>query len=109
MTDDALKARLLQLQQARTLVDSDPSYFPQIVVGVLPVFHDASVELRRWVADFVQLAFTSAKLGVQEKQSLAITCLDQLISALTSETDISATKSFIQISSLIYPLLFRHV
>lgn len=109
MVDSALEARLLQLQQARALVDSDPSYFPQIVVGVLPVFHDASTELRRWVADFVQLAFTSVKLGTQEKQELAITCLDQLVNALSTEKDISTSKSFIQTSSLMYPLLFRHV
>lgn len=109
MVEDALASRLAQLNQARTLVDHDASYFPQIVIGVLPVFTDSAVELRRWVADFVLVAFSSTKLSLEDKQDLALKCLDKLTSSIISETDPTTSKSFIQISAAVYPLLFRHV
>lgn len=109
MVEEALTSRINQLNQARSLVESDPSYFPQIVVGVLPVFNDAAVELRYWVAEFVASAFTSNYLSASEKENLASKCLDRLTAALAAETNIQVMKSFIQLSSALYPILFRHV
>lgn len=109
MTDVALSARLAQLEQARSLVEADATYFPQIVVGVLPVFDDPFVELRRWVSDFVLVALSSRKLTTEDKQDLALKCLEKLSMSTISEDDTTTAKNFIQISTIIYPLVFRHV
>ncbi|CCG81695.1 Putative uncharacterized protein [Taphrina deformans PYCC 5710] len=109
MADQALAARSAQLEQAKALVEADASYFPQIVVGVLPVFDDPFVELRRWVADFVLLAMSSRKLGTEDKQELALKCLEKLSDSTANEQDITTAKSFIQITTIIYPIVFRHV
>lgn len=109
MVDNALAARLAQLNQAKSLVEADASYFPQIVVGVLPVFSDPAVELRRWASDFVLLAFSSRKLPLEDKEDLALKCLEKLAKSIPTEKDVTTAKGFIQISTIIYPLVFRHM
>lgn len=109
MVDSALASRLAQLNQAKLLVESDASYFPQIVVGVLPVFTDASVDLRRWVADFALTAFSSPKLPLVDKHDLSLKVIEPLSSAIVTEKDIATCKSYAQIAAIIYPMLFRHV
>lgn len=107
--DASLSSRLGQLNQAKALVETDPTYFPQIVVGVLPVFVDPEVELRRWVAEFVMLAFSSTNLDHRQKQDLAIKSIERLSHATIVETDIVALKCFIQTSTTVYPLLFQYM
>lgn len=109
MVDSALASRLAQLDQAKLLVESDASYFPQIVIGVLPVFTDDSIELRRWVASFVLTAFSSPKLSAQDKHDLALKVIEKMSAAVVAEQDISICKCYAQISSIIYPMLFQHV
>lgn len=109
MVDHEMSSRLLQLNQARALVETDPSYYQQIVVGVLPVFDDVAADLRRWVADFVLSALSNSKLTALEREDLALKCLTRLSEALAKEKDDQVSKCFIQLSSAMYPLLFRHV
>lgn len=109
MTEDSVTIRLTQLAQAKSLVDGDPSYFPQIVIGVLPVFVDQEVRLRRWVADFVLLAFSSPLLPQTEKCDLGLKIVEQLSSSIVTEEDLVVRKCFVQVCTILYPLLFQHM
>jgi symplekin len=105
----AVESRLKQLQQAKDLVDNDASFFGQIVTGLLPLTNDPEVIVRRWVADFLLQAFSSIKLDMPAKLDLALKCLETLCTLMVQQQDVPTTKSVMQASTLVYPLLFRHL
>ncbi|KAI7714662.1 hypothetical protein KC353_g6689 [Hortaea werneckii] len=67
----ATSSVLFQLDQARNIVLTTPSVYPQVVPGVIGVVGgNATLELRRWGADFLAETFASPVLPAEEKQKL---------------------------------------
>ncbi|KAJ6257719.1 hypothetical protein Dda_7507 [Drechslerella dactyloides] len=108
--DVAVKDKIAQLNQARSLVLQDSKFYPDILKGILPVIVAPSsvIELRRWGADFLAETFSSPLLTAQKKQELALTCLGPLMTLL-GELETGILKNVIQCSSSIYPLIFRYI
>ncbi|KAF3938496.1 Symplekin [Dactylella cylindrospora] len=108
--DVTVKDKIWQLNQARALVLQDPTYYPDILNGILPIIVAPSsvIELRRWGSDFLAETFSSPLLAVQKKQELALTCLTPLMTLL-GEMETGILKNVIQCSSSIYPLIFRYI
>ncbi|KAF3909175.1 Symplekin [Orbilia brochopaga] len=108
--DVAVKDKIAQLNQARSLVLQDSKFYPDILKGILPVIVAPSsvIELRRWGAEFLAETFSSPLITGQKKQELALTCLGPLMTLL-SELETGILKNVIQCSSSIYPLIFRYI
>ncbi|EWC45969.1 hypothetical protein DRE_04762 [Drechslerella stenobrocha 248] len=108
--DVAVKDKIAQLNQARSLVLQDSQFYPDILKGILPVIVAPSsvIELRRWGSEFLAETFSSPLLAAQKKQELALTCLGPLITLL-GELETGILKNVIQCSSSIYPLIFRYI
>lgn len=109
MGEDSRISRMTQMNQARDLAKSDPSYIPQIVSGVLPFFNDSEQEVRFWVSDFLADVFCGSQLSASDKENLALQCFAKLVDVITIEKSVRITKSFIQLFTVLYPILFRHV
>lgn len=100
--------QLRQLGDARALVLGDPVYWPQVLHGILPIVSGPIVELRRWGADFLAETFSTPVVDINEKQSLAVTCLDTMV-RLMDEKEAGILKSVVQCSASVYPLVFRYM
>lgn len=107
-----------QLSAARDIVLRDPTIYPQVVPGVLPVIGATTpVEQRRWGADFLAETFASPVVNAEEKQKMCVntTLLDTLKGYLNRKVDMgeeedpSVVKSAVQCAASVYPLVFRHV
>ncbi|TGZ80924.1 hypothetical protein EX30DRAFT_341248 [Ascodesmis nigricans] len=104
----SVEAQLQQLGQARELVMSDPTYWPQVLQGTLPIITSPVIEFRRWGADFLAETFSSPVVTTDAKQSLALQCLDTLL-RLVEEPDAGILKSVVQCCASVYPMIFRYV
>ncbi|KAI7540669.1 hypothetical protein KC331_g9036 [Hortaea werneckii] len=111
----AASSVLFQLDQARNIVLTSPSVYPQVVPGVIGVVGgNATLELRRWGADFLAETFASPVLPAEEKQKLSLAALDTLRAYLNrkeergEEEDGQVIKSTVQCAASVYPLVFRH-
>ncbi|KAI7511607.1 hypothetical protein KC347_g3209 [Hortaea werneckii] len=111
----ATSSVLFQLDQARNIVLTTPSVYPQVVPGVLGVIGGAAaLELRRWGADFLAETFASPVLPAEEKQKLGLPALDTLRAYLNrkeergEDEDGQVIKSAVQCAASLYPLVFRH-
>ncbi|KAI7156738.1 hypothetical protein KC349_g6115 [Hortaea werneckii] len=111
----ATSSVLFQLDQARNIVLTTPSVYPQVVPGVIGVVGgNATLELRRWGADFLAETFASPVLPAEEKQKLSLSALDTLRAYLNrkeergEEEDGQVIKSTVQCAASVYPLVFRH-
>ena len=103
---------LSQLESARALALSDAAYYNQIVPGVLPIIGagaNATLELRRWGADFLAETFASPTLGSEDKQRLSLQVLETLSENLETVDDTGVVKSVVQAAASIYPFVFRHM
>jgi symplekin len=101
------------LVQARAAALENVSLYPQVMQPILGLVSDSdnpSLELKRWVADFIAEALSSPVLASEEKQNMALTMLSTLLSFLESpENDAQLLKSTIQAAASAYPLVFRHM
>lgn len=104
-----LPEQLRQLNDARKLVLSDVSYYPNVVRGVLPIIGpNAAVELRRWGAEFLAEAFATPALANSEKETMQPYVLTTLESLIQNEReDPQVLRSVIQTAASIYPLSMR--
>lgn len=102
---------ITQLNAARSLALNDPSYYPQIVSGVLPIIgQNATVELQQWGADFIAETVSSPVISQENKLKLGLTILDILKGYLEGPVeDTNILKSAVQSSASIYPYIFRHM
>nr|OQO31205.1 hypothetical protein B0A51_01584 [Rachicladosporium sp. CCFEE 5018] len=107
-----------QLSSARDICLRDPSIYPQVIPGVLPVVGRATpVEQRRWGADFLAEAFASPVFSAEQKEkvigssSVMSTLKSYLCRKLElgQEEDPAVVKSAVQCAASVYPLVFRHV
>ena len=103
--------QLAQLNAARQLVLADAVLYPQIIQGVLPIVGvNASIEIRRWGADFLAETFASLAVTSQQKQSLSIVVLQTLRELLELPgQDIEVLKNVVQAAAGVYGHVFRHV
>ncbi|TKA51253.1 hypothetical protein B0A49_11621 [Cryomyces minteri] len=101
---------ITQLNAARNLALGDAAYYPQIVPGVVPIIGaNASLDLRRWGADFLAETFASPTLAGEEKQKLSLVVLQTLKDFLENPSeDTGVVKSVVQAAASIYPLVVRH-
>lgn len=80
--------QIRQLTDARKLVLSDVSYYPQVVQGILPlVARGSPLPLRRWGSDFLAEAFATPALASSQKETLSLLVLETLKGVLEREGD----------------------
>jgi symplekin len=105
----SIDEQIKQLDDARRLVLSDPSYYPRIIQGILPIINpEAIVELKRWVAQFLAEGFSSPQLPAQQKEALALIVLDTLKALLENvQEDVVVLQSIVQTAASIYPLVLK--
>jgi symplekin len=105
----SIDEQIKQLDDARRLVLSDPSYYPRIIQGILPIINpEAIVELKRWVAQFLAEGFASPQLPAQQKEALALIVLDTLKDLLENvQEDVVVLQSVVQTAASIYPLVLK--
>ncbi|KAK9461347.1 uncharacterized protein V1516DRAFT_675702 [Lipomyces oligophaga] len=108
MTDLSPDQQIEQLNQAKQLVVNDASLYPQIIKGILPIAVKPDRRLRRWCAEFLESGFESQQLKLNEREALAVVCLDT-IKLLLEDNDPILRRHIIHCSSLIYPLVFKHM
>jgi symplekin len=101
------------LIQARNAALENPSLYPQVlppILGLVTDDHNPSIELRRWVADFLAEILASPVLQTEEKQTMALLILPVLKMFLeTAGEDVVLMKSVIQAAASLYPLVFRYM
>jgi symplekin len=101
------------LLQARAAALENVALYPQVMPPILGLVSDSdnpSLDLKRWVADFIAEALATPVLASEEKQKMALVVLPILMSFLESpEKDAQLLKSTIQASASAYPLVFRHM
>lgn len=107
--DSSVEIQIKQLGDARKLVLSDASHYPQIIQGILPIAAPgARVELRRWVADFLAETFASPSIPSQQKESLSLLMLETLKVMIESpQEDPAVVRSVVQTAASVYPLVVR--
>ena len=107
----SIAEQLSQLSAARQLVLADAALYPQIISGVLPIIGiNASLELRRWGAEFLAETFASLAVTPQQKQQLSIVVLQTLRELLqVQDQDAGVVKNIVQAAAGVYGHVFRHV
>ena len=108
----SLPDQLSQLNAARQIVLSDPSLYPQIVSGILPIIGaNARYELRRWGAEFLAETFGSPAISAKMKEQMAITALQSLneLLEIPGGEDTDVLKGVIQASASVYGLIFKYM
>lgn len=100
---------LAQVNTARDLALSNPTYYPAILPGVLPIISgNAALDVQRWGADFLAETFAAPTWSPDEKAKNAPVVLPVLKEFVESQ-DTAVLKSSIQAASCIYPLVYRHM
>jgi len=102
---------LQSLVQARTAALENAAFYPQVLPPMLGLVAESpTLELKRWVSDFIAEALASQVLPAEDKQNIALSVLSVLKSFLESpEKDAQVLKSSIQASASAYPLVFRYM
>ena len=105
-------ASMQPLVQARSAALENVALYPQVLPPILGLVTDnpATLELQRWVADFLAEALASPTLPSGERQTMALKVLPVLKTFITSDSqDTELLKSSIQAAASLYPLIFRHM
>jgi symplekin len=97
----SIEEQIAQLNQAKALAVQDASFYPQIVLGLLPLVKSPDVTLKRWCSSFFIDAFTSFSLEKDKKKLLAIECVDEVLTLL-NDTDYVIQKNAITIAANVY-------
>ncbi|KAE9373236.1 hypothetical protein N431DRAFT_482325 [Stipitochalara longipes BDJ] len=107
----SVEEQIKQLDDARKLVLSDPTYYTPIIQGILPIVAPgARVELRRWAADFFAETFASPTIPASQKETLSLIVLETLKSLIENPAeDAAVVKSAVQTAASVYPLVFRYI
>ena len=103
--------QLSQLSAARQIVLSDPTLYPQIVSGILPIIGaSARLELRIWGAEFLAETFASPAIAANVKEQMGISALQTLKELLELPgEDTSVLQGVVQASASIYGLVFKYM
>lgn len=99
------------LETARKLTLGDAAYYSQIVPAILPTLayeNNATVEVRRWGAEFLAETFASPALSEAQKEELCLVVLPFVRGVLElAKEDALVVKNTIQAVSSFYTLLFK--
>lgn len=108
---DPVSSQIAQLNAARNLVLGDAAFYPQIVIGILPIIGaSARLELRRWGAEFLAETFASPVLPSAQKEQLAANVLQTIHELLNlPDGDTVVLRYTVQTAASLYPLVFRHM
>lgn len=108
---DPVSGQIAQLNAARNLVLGDAAFYPQIVIGILPIIGaSARLELRRWGAEFLAETFASPVLASAQKEQLAANVLQTIQELLNlPDADTVVLRYIVQTAASLYPLVFRHM
>lgn len=98
---------LTRLNQARDIVKTDQSLFPEIVRNILSVANYSDIRYKKWMANFLWFGFSSKNVKFEQKLDLAVTCLDTIVSLYAVDNE-EVKKDVISCSCTIYPLVFLH-
>ncbi|ORY62221.1 uncharacterized protein BCR38DRAFT_346408 [Pseudomassariella vexata] len=103
--------QIRQLQDARKLVLSDVSYYPQVIQATLPIIGpSAQVEFRRWGAEFLSEAFATPAVPLGQKETLSLLVLETLkLLVEDPNQDVVVLRSVIQTAASVYPLALRWI
>ncbi|PBP26237.1 mRNA cleavage and polyadenylation specificity factor complex subunit [Diplocarpon rosae] len=109
--DSSIDQQIKQLGDARKLVLTDASHYPQIIQGILPIVGPgARVELRRWVADFLAETFASPSIPAHQKEHLSLLVLETLKNMIENpQEDPDVVRSAVQAAASVYPLVVRWI
>ncbi len=101
--------QIRQLEDARKLVLSDVTYYPQVVQASLAIIGpSALVEFRRWGTDFLSEAFASPAVALGQKETLSLLVLETLkLLVEDPNQDTLVLRNAIQAAASIYPLALR--
>ncbi|KAF2099355.1 hypothetical protein NA57DRAFT_38555 [Rhizodiscina lignyota] len=102
---------LQQLITARDIALKNPPVYLQIVPSILPIIGtSATLDFRRWGAEFLAETFASPTLGAEDKAKLALKALPLLKEYLEApREDEWVVKSTVQSAASCYPLIFRYI
>jgi symplekin len=101
--------QLEQLNAARKLVLENPTYYAQIVKGVLPIIGPhAQLPLRRWGAEFLAESLATPVLSMGEKEGITVTVLETIRSLIESPNeDLIVVKATMSAAASAYPVVVR--
>jgi symplekin len=103
-----VSSQLQSLRQAKELLDNDPSFYPQVIRGVLPIAKQDVIELRRWIASLLASGFSSDYMELQTRQEIGSSCLEILYSFLQT-SDEQTLKSSVECCASLYPTIFKYM
>lgn len=97
------------LIQAKDLAFKNVETLPQVLKHVISLVNSPDSNIKLWCIEFLHELFVKDKtIDIKSKVSHAISLLDSLI-ILSNYRDINAFKSIIDVSSVVYRLVFRYV
>ena len=98
-----------QLESARQLVLQDAQIYNQILPGILPIVGPtATLDVRRWGAEFFAEAFASPAMTTDQKEELGSQALPALRSMLEANgEDVAVLKSVVQSAASLYTPIFK--
>ena len=101
--------QIRQLEDARKLVLSDVTYYPQVIQATLPIIGPSEqVEFRRWGTDFLSEAFSTPAVSLGQKETLSLLVLETLKNLVEDPNqDSLVLRNTIQAAASIYPLALR--
>lgn len=104
-----MSEKFRQLTAARKTAFENPSYFRQIVQGILPITPPSiPVELRRWAADFIAEALACPALRTADKENLTVMTIDAVRSLLEApDQDPLILKGGIMAAASAYPVIVK--
>lgn len=101
---------LTQLNQASELAFSNAEMFPQVVKQILNLVNHPSLDIQRWCAIFLKKAFTAGPESVPAGVRIDL-AIDALVptKTLAQTKDLEVFKAVIDLSIILYKLVFRYV
>lgn len=96
------------LDQAKAALAQDPAHYPDLARGILKIAQKPNTSLRRWCSSFFIDALTSFSLEDDQRQALAVECIDTVLVLLQDE-DFIVLKNTITVAASVYPLGFAFV
>ncbi|RLV92764.1 mRNA cleavage and polyadenylation specificity factor complex subunit pta1 [Spathaspora sp. JA1] len=100
-----------QLDQAKQLALTQPETHAQVFRQILPFTSRPELPIKQWCVEFIHDTFLNSKVQLRhgDKVDLAIDSLDSLIGLSNSMVEIHDFCQVINISNIIYKLVFQYV
>ena len=104
------KEQIAQLNEARSIVAKQPSLYPEIIAGILPIASSSDQHIQRWVAEFLDASFRDEKLPSDQKLALGLSGVLKTVNLLLDrKDDEQIMRNMISCSTTLYSLMFYHL